>query len=114
MSAGLLPLRQLTVWLVSGVGKAQNDYPGVWEWPVGGIILPLLGTALHLLLNHQTLSRKGRRVRRGHRPAHHAFAVTLVPLLHWRGSLGARGSKAQVGSVSFMPLGTIIWTLKQH
>lgn len=42
-------------------------------------------------------------------------------LLLWHHSLccmgklpGAQGSKAQVGSVSFMPLGAIAWTLKQH
>lgn len=74
----LLPLRQLVVELVSGVGKAQNGCPEVWEWPVGGIVLSFLGIALHSLLNHQTLSREGRRVRCGHRPTCHASAVTLV------------------------------------
>lgn len=77
-------------------------------------MLFLLGIALHLLLHHQTLPRKDRRVRCGHRPARHASAVIPVPLLLGEIPQGAQGSKAQVGSVSFMPLGAMVWTLKQH
>lgn len=36
------------------------------------------------------------------------------PSAAWRSSQGAQGSKAQVGSVSFMPLGVIVWTRNQY
>lgn len=42
------------------------------------------------------------------------FCCDTGPSAAWGSSQGAQGSKAQVGSVSFMPLGATVWTLKQH
>lgn len=102
-STGLLP--QLIVQLVSGVGRAHSGCPGVWEWPVGDIMLFLLGIALHLLLKHQTLPRKDRRIRCGHRPACHASAVTPVPLLHGEAPREPRVLRHRWGQFPSCPLG---------
>lgn len=70
-------------------------------------MLFLLGIVLHSLLNHQTLSRKGRRIRHGHRPAHHAFAVTLVPLLHGEAPREPRVLRHRWGQFPSCPLGPL-------
>lgn len=87
------------------VGRDQIGSSRVWEWPVGGIMLALLGIALHSLLNHQTLSREGRRVRCGHRPSGHASAATLVPLLHGEAPRKPRVLRHRWGQFPSCPLG---------
>lgn len=102
------------VQLVSGVGRVQGGCPGVWAWPVGGVALPLLGIALHSLLNHQTLKKEqeGEMWPQACTPCF--CCGHSGPSAAWRSSQGAQGSKAQVGSVSFMPLGVIVWTRNQY
>lgn len=89
--------------------EAADGTAGIWGWRGSEWLSWGLEIALHLLLNHQTL-------RKGQESTMWPQARTPCdtgPSAAWGSSQGAQGSKAQVGSVSFMPLGVIVWTPKQ-